>query len=145
MRTYNPEVRDAIERRMGELLAGITQAHGGSFELDYDRGTPATINDEQLAREVAPTLVEVLGDESVKVLDPVMGGEDFAYFANEIPGFYYRLGTTKPGTDSGGLHTPTYRGDDGAVEVGIRVMSNVLLDYLDRHAGGGEGTSDAGS
>jgi amidohydrolase len=59
-----------------------------------------------------------------------MAGEDFAYFAEEVPGFYYRLGTLKPGTTSGGLHTPNFRGDDGAVPVGIRTMSRLLVDYL---------------
>ena len=49
-----------------------------------------------------------------------MGGEDFAYFADEVPGFYFRLGTIAPGTRSGGLHTPDFRADDGAIAVGIR-------------------------
>jgi amidohydrolase len=62
-----------------------------------------------------------------------MGGEDFAYFANVVPGFYFRLGTSKPGTTSGGLHTPTFRGDDTAIAVGVRAMSRVLVDYLQAH------------
>lgn len=130
VRTYDPEVRDAIERRMDEILAGITSSAGASYELDYDRGTPATINDPELAERVAPTLTRVLGAENVSELEPTMGGEDFAYFANEVPGFYFRLGTTRPGTTSGGLHTPTFMGDDAAVPVGIRVMTNLVLDYL---------------
>ena len=48
----------------------------------------------------------------------------------EVPGFFYRLGVVKPGTASGGLHTPTFRADDSAVPVGIRVMSRLLVDYL---------------
>lgn len=130
VRTYSKEVQDEIERRMKEIVDGITQAGGGSFDFDYQRITPATINDEALAKQMIPTLVRVLGQDNVKVLPPVMGGEDFAYFSNIIPGFYYRLGTTKPGTISGGVHTPTFTADDGAVRVGMRVMSNVVLDYL---------------
>ncbi len=130
VRTYSKEVQDEIERRMKEIVDGITRAGGGSFDFDYQRITPATINDEALAKQMIPTLVRVLGQDNVKVLPPVMGGEDFAYFSNIIPGFYYRLGTTKPGTTSGGVHTPTFTADDGAVRVGMRVMSNVVLDYL---------------
>ena len=59
-----------------------------------------------------------------------MGGEDFAIFANEVPGFYFRLGSVKPGTVSGGHHTPEFMADDASVPVGMRVMSNVLLDFL---------------
>ena len=130
VRTYDPEVRDAIERRMGEILDGITRAGGGSFDLEYDRGSPATINDLELTAEMAPMLGAVVGAGNVDVLDPVMGGEDFSYFANEVPGFFYRLGMVRPGTTSGGHHTPTFMADDASVPVGMRVMSNLLLDYL---------------
>ena len=130
VRTYNPEVRDLVERRMGEILDGITSAGGGSYELIYDRVTPANFNDVALSERMAPTMERVVGAESVIHTDPTMGGEDFAFFSNQIPGFFYWLGTTKPGTESGGLHTPTYRGDDESVRVGMQVMSNLIVDYL---------------
>mgnify|MGYP006199937907 CR=1 FL=1 len=63
-------------------------------------------------------------------VEPSMGGEDFAYFANQVPGFFFRLGVVKPGTASGGLHTPTFRADDSAVPAGMRVMARLLVDYL---------------
>ncbi len=130
VRTYNPDVRDAVEQRMGEILAGITAAGGGTYELDYDRGTPATINDPALGERMLPTLARVVGEENVVDLDPTMGGEDFAYFANEVPGFFFRLGQVIPGGTSGGHHTPDFQADNSAVPVGIRAMTNLLLDYL---------------
>lgn len=135
VRTYNPEARDAVERRMNEILDGITRAHGGSYELDYNRGTPSVINDETLAKRMAPTLAAAAGADNVHTLPPTMGGEDFAYFANEVPGFFYRLGVVKPGTTSGGLHTPTFTADSASVPVGMRVMSLLLLDYLKKAEG----------
>ena len=134
VRTYNPEVRDAVERRMGEILEGITAAGGGTFELDYDRGTPATINDIALTRQMAPTLERVVGPTQVQVLDPTMGGEDFAYYANEIPGFFFRLGMVAPGTTSGGHHTPDFQADDSSIPVGMRAMANLLWDFLEMEA-----------
>ncbi len=130
VRTYNPDVRNEVERRMGEILQGVTAAGGGSFELDYERGTPATINDVALAEQMAPTLAKVVGANNVGVLEPTMGGEDFAYFANEVPGFFFRLGMVKPGTTSGGHHTPTFLADDSSVPIGMRVMANLLVEYL---------------
>ena len=130
VRTYNPEVQDMVEHRMNKILEGITLAYGGSFELDYDRGTPATINDPELAKKMIPTMERVVGKSNLKLLDPVMGGEDFAFFANEVPGMYYRLGVLKPGTTSGWVHTPTFRADDSCLEVGIRAMSNLVVDFL---------------
>ena len=130
VRTYNPEVQDMVEHRMNKILEGITLAYGGSFELDYDRGTPATINDPELAKQMIPTMERGVGKNNLKFLDPVMGGEDFAFFANEVPGMYYRLGVLKPGTTSGWVHTPTFRADDSCLEVGIRAMSNLVVDFL---------------
>jgi len=130
VRTYDPEVQDMVEKRMNEILKGITLAYGGSFELNYDRGTPATINDPELCKQMIPTLERVVGKDNLKMMDPVMGGEDFALFANEVPGIYYRLGVVKPGTTSGWIHTPTFRADDSCLEVGIRAMSNMVVDYL---------------
>lgn len=136
VRTYNPEVRDKVEQRMREILDGITRAYGGTFTLDYERGAPATINDPELTAATVPTLQRVVGEENVIELPPTMGGEDFAYFANSVPGFYFRLGMVKPGTTSGGHHTPTFTADNSAVPVGMRVMSAVILDYLHRGAAG---------
>ncbi len=135
VRTYNPDVRDTVERRMGEILDGITRAGGGSYELDYERGTPATINDIALTEQMAPTLERVVGTDRVDILEPTMGGEDFAYFANEVPGFFFRLGMVKPGTTSGGHHTPTFTADDASVPVGMRAMANLILDYLKMESG----------
>jgi len=130
VRTYKKEVQDEVERRMREILDGITRANGATFDLDYQRNAPATVNDPALSQTVQPILERIVGAENLKISEPTMGGEDFAYFANVVPGFYYRLGVVKPGTTSGGLHTPTFRADDSAVPVGIRVMSRLLVDYL---------------
>jgi amidohydrolase len=130
VRTYSNEARSTVERRMREILDGTTRAGGGSYDLDYKRNAPATVNDPALTEKVRPLLERTLGADKVKLVEPTMGGEDFAYFANQVPGFYFRLGVLKPGTTSGGLHTPTFRGDDSAVPVGMRVMARLLVDYL---------------
>jgi len=132
VRTYDEGVRDQIERRLDEILAGITQAGGGTYEFEYERGAPPTINDVTLTQAMVPTLERVLGSDNVLAVDPLMAAEDFAYFANQIPGFYFRLGTTKPGTTSGWNHTPNFMADDASVPVGMRAMSSLVLDYLAR-------------
>ena len=134
VRTYNPEVRDTVERRMNAILEGITAAHGGTFALDYDRGTPSVINDPALSREMSGYLAGAPGVDQVLELPPTMGGEDFAYFSNAIPGFFYRLGVTKPGQPSGGLHTPTMTADSESVTVGMRAMTHLVLEFLNARA-----------
>jgi amidohydrolase len=132
VRTYDAETRDLVEQRMAEILGGITQAHGGTYELEYDRGTPATLNDIALTEQMLPTLERVVGAENTEVIPPTMGGEDFAYFALEVPGFFFRLGQVAPGTVSGGHHTADFRADDASIPVGMRAMANLLLDYLEQ-------------
>jgi len=134
IRSYSEEVRDAIEATFRKILAGVTASAGATYEVvRYDRGVPATVNHSGLTRESVPALERVLGKENVKAIPPTMGGEDFSYFANEVPGFFYRLGMVKEGTVSGGHHTPGFLADDSSLAVGMRAMSYLLLDYLDRH------------
>jgi amidohydrolase len=130
VRTYSTAAQELAERRIREIVAGVTAAAGASFEITYERGSPPVVNDLALTDRIVPTLRRVLGDGNVRRIDPAMVGEDFSYFANQVPGFFYRLGVQKPGTTSGDHHTPTFQADDSAIPVGIRVMTAVLLDYL---------------
>ena len=130
VRTYEPAVQDLIERRMREILGGVTQAGGGSFELEYTRQNPPLVNHDALSAWAGDRLKANLGDAQVKPMRAVMGAEDFAFFSQKVPGFYYRLGATKPGTTNGNLHTPTFRADDGAVPVGMRAMAGLVVDFL---------------
>ncbi|HEX9668158.1 MAG TPA: amidohydrolase [Thermoanaerobaculia bacterium] len=132
VRTYKEGVRADVERRMREILDGVARAFGGSYELDYRQNAPATVNDPELAAWARPVLARAVGEGNVIASPPTMGGEDFAYFANEVPGFYFRLGTLAPGTTSGGLHTPDFRADDAAVPVGIKAMARLVAEYLTR-------------
>jgi amidohydrolase len=130
VRTFDPKVQDEVERRMRAILDGVMLAGGGSYTLDYQRTTPVTVNDRALSDRMRPTLVRLVGAENVPDVPPTTGAEDFAFFANQVPGFFYRLGTVKPGTTSGDHHTPTFQADDDAIPIGIRMMSTLLLDYL---------------
>jgi amidohydrolase len=130
VRTYKEEVQAEIERRMREILDGVARAAGGSYELSYSQYAPPTLNDPGLFDRARPLLEEALGAANVKLVEPTMGAEDFAYFARQVPGFYFRLGVLRPGTVSGGLHTPNFRADDTAVAAGMRAMARLLAGYL---------------
>jgi amidohydrolase len=135
VRTYSDEARATVERRMREILDGVTRAGGGSYELDYRKNAKAVLNDPALYTRMRPALERAMGAENVVVAPPTMGGEDFSYFSEKIPGFYFRLGVVKPGTASGGLHTPDFRADDGAIPVGIRAMARLVVEYLSSSSG----------
>jgi amidohydrolase len=130
IRTYDRAVEDTVKRRMREIFDGITRAAGATFTLDIGASLPVVVNDRALTARMVPSLERVAGVANVREYPPASVSEDFSYFANDVPGFYFWLGVLKPGTTSGPLHTPTYLGDDSAVPVGIRAMTTVVLDYL---------------
>jgi amidohydrolase len=131
VRSYGPGVTDTVERRMREILGGITSAAGATYELKYTRYTPATVNDTALTLRMVPSIARVVGAGNARRIQPWMAGEDFARFANLVPGFFFFLGVQKPGGPvSGDHHTPTFMADDSAIPVGVRAMTNVVLDYL---------------
>ncbi|HSU16668.1 amidohydrolase [Longimicrobium sp.] len=130
VRTFDPRVQDEIERRMREILDGVTKGGGGTYDMEYQRTTPVTVNNRELSDRMRPTMVRLMGAQNVLDVPPTTGAEDFAFFSNAVPGFFYRLGTVKPGTTSGDHHTPTFQADDDAIPIGIRMMSTLLLDYL---------------
>src|SRR4029453_5925874 len=134
VRAFSSAVQDTVETRMRAILDGLTRAAGASYDLNYERMNPFVNNDPRLSAWARENLVRTLGAEAVVDIPPTMGAEDFAWFAQEVPGFYLRLGTGEAGTTSGGWHTPTFRAGDGSIEVGVRAMTALVLGYLN---GGG--------
>jgi amidohydrolase len=130
IRSFENAVQDTIETRMREIFEGFTKASRAQFTLEFARSHPVTVNDSLLTERLAPTLERVLGTKNVRQRPPITGAEDFSYFANEVPGFYFFLGAVPEGRKSGGHHTPTFYADDGAVPIGVRVMTSLVLDFL---------------
>lgn len=130
IRTFNNEVLDTIEGRMRDIFDGITRAAHASFKLEFDRTHPMTVNDPGLSAQLVPTLERIAGKENVRLAPAKMGAEDFSYFSNLVPGFYFALGAVPPGKTSGGHHTATFYADDGTVPIGIRMLSTLAVDYL---------------
>ncbi len=130
VRAFSSAVQDTIERRMGEILAGQAKAAGAEFEFEYRRITPAVVNDPGLGEWATASLRRTLGADHIVQAGRTMAAEDFAFFSNEVPGFHFRLGVVAPGTTSGGLHTPDFRADDGSIEVGMRALTGLVMDYL---------------
>ncbi len=130
VRSYRAEVSTEVERRMREILGGVTQSAGATYELTYNRTVPPTVNDTALTRRMVPSLARVVGAKNARQIEPWMAGEDFSRYADIIPGFFFMLGVQKPGTQSGDHHSPTFTADDGAIPIGVKAMTMVVLDYL---------------
>jgi amidohydrolase len=135
MRTLSEEVRAKAHDMMKKTLDGITSAYGATAELEFAQPNPVTYNDPQLVTETLPTMKRLLGEKNLLTPKPQMGAEDFSEYQKIIPGFFYFLGVgNKAKGITAMIHTPEFDADEEALIVGVKLMSNVLLDYLDRHA-----------
>ncbi|MGN6491263.1 MAG: M20 metallopeptidase family protein [Agriterribacter sp.] len=130
VRLFNSRSQNEVEKRFREILDGITRAAGASYTLDYRRGTPVNMSDSALQYKMLPTIERIVGKNNVRMIQPYMAADDYAFFAQKCPSFFFSLGTTKPGTNSGSLHTSTFAGDDGSIDVGMRLVSAMVNDYL---------------
>ncbi|HZH30865.1 MAG TPA: amidohydrolase [Pyrinomonadaceae bacterium] len=135
MRTHNDAVRERAIELMRETLTHVTAAYGATFELNFEGSNPVTYNEPALVEATLPTIRRVVGKENALALKPFMPAEDFSYFQKVVPGFYFFLGVgNRERGITAGWHTPDFDVDEESLVVGVKVMSNVLLDYLDRQA-----------
>jgi hippurate hydrolase len=116
VRTLEAKVRDHVERRMGEICAGLGAAHGAAVELTYRRGYPITSNHAAETKFAADVARQISGADAVDDdMAPVMGGEDFSYMLEARPGAFIFIGNG----ETAGLHTPGYNFNDEAIPAGV--------------------------
>jgi amidohydrolase len=134
-RTLSEDVNNRVPALMREILDGVTKSQAATYSLEFSNPNPLTYNDPKLVEETLPVMERVMGKENVIRGRPEMGAEDFSFYQQVIPGFYYRLGVRN---ESKGItafqHTPDFDIDEESLVIGTKLMSNVLMDYLQRHA-----------
>jgi amidohydrolase len=130
VRSFRPETRVLAEKRVREITQGIAAALGGSAEVAYTRGYPATINSAREAEFAARVGDRIFGPGSVvRDPDPTMGGEDFSYMLQARPGAYVFLGQ---GGLAGGcmLHNPNYDFNDEVIPLGAGYLAALVEETL---------------
>ena len=131
IRTLDPEMKELILKRMNEMVPAIAEAYGGTATVEIQNNTAITYNDPELTSQMLPTLQKVAGAEKVELVKATTGGEDFSFFQEEVPGFYFFLGGQPEGTTQPAPHhTPDFFIDDSGLLLGVKVMSQLAIDYL---------------
>ncbi len=131
VRTLDPKMRELIIRRMTEMTENIAKTYGGTATIEWQNNTSITFNDLALTAQMLPTLESVAGKENVVLVKATTGGEDFSFFQEEVPGFYFFLGGMTPGnTQPFPHHTPDFKIDDSGMKLGVKAMSQLAIDYL---------------
>jgi len=134
IRTFDAGVRDQTIERLRRTAENIAAASGATATLEILPGSnPVVVNDPRLTRQVLPSLQRAAGAARVLEVPYVTGAEDFAQFAQQVPGVYFFVGSTPPGQDAATApsnHSPLYFVDESALEVGVRAMVDLTVDYL---------------
>ncbi|MCA0892720.1 amidohydrolase [Microbulbifer agarilyticus] len=135
IRNFDMDNRQEIFKRLKITAEKIAEASGAEAKVEILEGYPVTVNNPALTEEAIPTLKAAAGDDKVMVIPKITGAEDFSFFANEIPGFYYFLGVTPEGTDPSSAasnHSPQFYVDESALKIGTKAITQLAIDYLDR-------------
>ncbi len=124
IRTFDEDWREEIKTQIRKISSGIAESMGGSCEVFIDPGYPALENDDMLTANAREYAIEFLGERRVFDLEMRMTAEDFSYYAREIPGCFFRLGTRneEQGITSN-LHSATFDIDETSIETGMGIMA----------------------
>ncbi|QOR35939.1 amidohydrolase [Clostridium sp. 'deep sea'] len=127
-RSLTPEVRELLEDRIKSVTKGICDAMGATATVDYQYGYSSTPNDDNAADIVKAVALNVVGEENTIINStPSMGGEDFSFFAMEVPGAFYNIGAKPDGEPYPG-HNPKFFVKEEALKTGMEMMLNIVFE-----------------
>jgi amidohydrolase len=129
IRTFSKETADTIKNRIEAIARGVTQSADASYNFQFDYGYPAVINTEWSTEVVMDTAKELFGEDSVEVRkNPIMAGEDFAFYQQHFPGTFFFLGCGEEETGSTfSWHHPQYNIDEECFKTGVALMASLVF------------------
>ena len=135
IRTFDENMRREIHARIENTARAIASAAGAEIEFNLLIGYPSVNNNAELFEQSLPTLQRVSGDNPVNIITPQTVAEDFSIFSNEVPGLFLFLGNGPPDVDPTtlpGNHSPYFDMYEPNLEMGVRIFSNLVVDYLNQ-------------
>lgn len=133
IRTLDRDMKELIRKRIQEMVPAIAKAYRAEAKIEIQDGADITFNNEALTKKMIPTLERVAGSQNVYEIDAITGAEDFSYFQNEVPGFFFFLGGTPLNmeeSEAPSHHTPSFIVDDAGMQLGVKALSNLAVDFL---------------
>ena len=136
VRTLSEADEKLVFERIRQIVTKIAEANGteATLELPYSSHYPVTFNNIALTAKMLPSLQKSTGAENVVLVPAETGAEDFSFFANEVPGFYFYVGALPKGKDpetSAPHHTPEFYLDESGFITGVNAMVNLVVDYME--------------
>ena len=131
VRTLDPIMKAHILKRMTELTESIAKAYGGEAQIEFFNTSAITYNDPELVGKMLPSITKVVGESNLTLSKAITGAEDFSYFQEVIPGFYFFLGGQP--LDNSKIfphHTPDFIINEDAMIIGVKTLTQLTFDYL---------------
>lgn len=130
VRTLTREVRAKAKVALERRMRGIAEANDCGLAFEWTEGYPATINSPEMAEYVAKVAKEIVGAERyLPVAKPSMGGEDFSYYLEQVPGCFFLVGVAPSKDPYPGLHNERYDFTDAALGVGMGMFVNLVMGF----------------
>lgn len=133
IRTLDVDMQRKIHEKIKLTATKIAESGGATAEVVIVNKTPVTYNDIDLTEKMVGSLQKAAGSENVIRINAVTGAEDFAFFQQKVPGFFFFVGAMPPDQDPNLVpshHTPDFMIDERGMLTGLRAMLNVTLDYM---------------
>jgi amidohydrolase len=133
IRTLDTTMQKIIWDKIKKTAEAIAESQGAIAEVEITPYTPVTYNDPKLAAKMLPSLEKTAGENNVRVTVASTGAEDFAFYAKEIPSFFYGLGGKDPKADDLQVfphHTPDFYVVEDGLTLGVRSQCNLVFDYI---------------
>ncbi len=135
IRTFDEEMHSYIHKRVNEISTNIAESAGATAAVKIDILYPVTFNNVALTEKMIGTLQQVAGKENVILTTAKTGAEDFAYYQQKVPGFFFFLGGMPKGKkpeEAAPHHTPDFYIDESGLVLGVRSLSRLAVDYLEK-------------
>ncbi|WP_342605097.1 M20 family metallopeptidase [Peribacillus sp. FSL E2-0159] len=131
VRCFDPKTRDHIEKQLQIYAENVANIYGATAQVEYYRGTQAVINDEYSAKLVQKVASNAFGEDAVYNENPTMGGEDFSFYLDEVPGSFALVGSGNPEKDTEWAHHHgKFNIDEDALATGAELYAQYAWAYL---------------
>ncbi|NYV65158.1 amidohydrolase [Bacillus sp. Gen3] len=131
VRCFDPQTRDHIEKQLQHYADHVASLYGATARVEYTRGTQAVINDKYSADLVQKVAATAFGEESLFSEKPTMGGEDFSFYLDEVPGSFALVGSGNPEKDTQWAHHHgKFNIDEDALAIGAELYAQYAWVYL---------------
>ena len=131
VRTLDPKMKMHIMKRMQDMTETIAKAYGGEASISFENFTAVTYNNHELVSKMLPSLELAAGKDNVTQIKAETIGEDFSFYQEKIPGFYFYLGGKPKNANKPPLHhTPDFLIDESGLLLGVKAFTQITFDFL---------------